>query len=67
VRVLCDNQSVVLIAARHKHEFITGKIKDFDVLYAIRQVSYRLQATFEHIKGHQDRETEQLITIELMN
>jgi hypothetical protein len=54
--LFCDNKMAALTAKGAKHRFINAKMRDFDVLLAIRLVQSKLRITIDYRKGHPERE-----------
>jgi hypothetical protein len=44
-----------MLAGAHTATFVTGRTRDFDLIRATRHVNMEVNATFHHIKGHQDK------------
>jgi hypothetical protein len=62
ITIMCDDQSAINYACNTiRYRYISSKIPDFDVLGTIRFLLKEERYQFQHLKGHQDRESNNLI------
>jgi hypothetical protein len=68
VTIMCDNQAALNYACNHiRYRYISSKIPDYDVLGAIRAILKDENFDYKHVKGHQDRVSQNLDLLALLN